>query len=578
MRKNILKAFFISTFIMIANPAFSVDVSQISGANSASVLADDLNSSNTTSAYSTQSTTSSSAQTPVQNSATQSATSVQSNLPAVFGAHLFGGNFKDSSKHFYNPDYKIAVGDQISLKIWGAVSFEANLNVDSQGNIFIPQVGAVRVLGVRNADLLRVIKGSVSKVYKNNVFVYADMNAYQYVSVFVTGNVNAPGLYQGLSSDSIIQYIDKAGGINLDYGSFRDIEILRDNKNIANIDLYAFLLQGKMNLFAFRSGDVIFVGNVQKYAFANGDVQKPFRFELKDDIKSLADLARVAGAKPIVTNAVVKSYDENHKLNVNSYFKKDFASTLLKTGDEVEFRPDYNAQSISVRIEGEHLGLHSLVVKKGTNLAEVVNQIPPSAQSDLNAVQVFRKSVAKTQKQLIEAQLKELETIALTAPAVNSDAAAVRATQARNILEFIDRAKKVEPRGQIVIDNVNSYKNIILEEGDVLVVPSKNNLVLVQGEVSLPGAFVYEEGKKLKYYINLAGDYSDRADTSRILVINSNGKAEKYGSFRAGGAKISGGDSILILPKVETQSLQVTGMIAQILYQIAIATNVVMNW
>ena len=56
------------------------------------------------------------------------------------------------------------------------------------------------------------ITSKYSKVYRNNVFVYADMNNYQNVSVFVTGNVNKPGLYQGLSSDSIIQYIDKASG------------------------------------------------------------------------------------------------------------------------------------------------------------------------------------------------------------------------------------------------------------------------------------------------------------------------------------------------------------------------------
>lgn len=123
----------------------------------------------------------------------------------VFGAHLFNGNFKNYNQRVYNPDYKIAVGDQIGLKIWGAVEFSQVLVVDSQGNIFIPKVGAVNLLGVKNSALVSVIKARVNKIYKSNVFVYADMNAYQNVSVFVTGSVNAPGLYQGLSSDSVIQ-------------------------------------------------------------------------------------------------------------------------------------------------------------------------------------------------------------------------------------------------------------------------------------------------------------------------------------------------------------------------------------
>ncbi|MBK1971756.1 polysaccharide biosynthesis/export family protein [Campylobacter sp. TTU_617] len=493
--------------------------------------------------------------------------------PLVFGAQLFNGNFKNFAQRVYNPDYKIAVGDQISLKIWGAVEFAQILIVDSQGNIFIPKVGAINLLGVKNSALVSVIKSKVNHIYKSNVFVYADMNAYQNVSVFVTGSVNAPGLYQGLSSDSIIQYLDKAQGINLEYGSFRNIQILRNNEVIKNVDLYDFLLKGKMELFPFRSGDVILVGNVQKYAFVRGDVQKPFRFELGDDIKTLSDLAKIAGAKPIVTNAIVKTYAEDHKLDVYSYNKMQFSKVLLRTGDEVEFQPEYVSQNISISIRGEHDGLGTLVVRRGTTLKDISRLIKANNQSDINSLQIFRKSVARTQKELIKAQLKELETLALTSTSVTPQGAAIRAQQSRTILEFIQRAKQVEPRGQIVVDDVKAYDTITLEDGDIVNVPSKNNLIIVQGEVSLPGAFVYTKKEDLKFYINQAGGFSDRADTSKVLVIRINGKAEKYHS----GMKIEAGDSILVLPKIESENLQIFSMLTQILYQIAIATNVVLK-
>ncbi|EKK2350578.1 SLBB domain-containing protein [Campylobacter coli] len=491
----------------------------------------------------------------------------------VFGAELFNGNFKNYTQRVYNPDYKIAVGDQISLKIWGAVEFEQILVVDSQGNIFIPKVGAVNLLGVKNSALVSVIKAQVNKIYKNNVFVYADMNAYQNVSVFVTGSVNAPGLYQGLSSDSVIQYLDKAGGINLEYGSFRDIQILRNNAVIKKIDLYDFLLKGQMDLFPFRSGDVVLVGNVQSYVFVNGDVQRPFRFELANDIKTLFDLARVAGAKPIVTNAILRSYGNDHKLEVSAYNKMQFSKVLLKTGDEVQFNPEYISQNISITVNGEHSGLKTLVVRKGTTLEDVSRLIVANGQSDMNALQVFRKSVAKTQKDLINAQLKELETLALTSPSVTSQGAAIKAEQAKLILEFIQRARELEPKGQIVIDKPKSYGEVILEEGDTINVPSKNNLIIVQGEVTLPGAFVYNKGEDLKYYINLAGGYGERADTSKVLVIRNNGKAQRY----SGSVDMMPGDFVLVLPKVESENLQIFSMLTQILYQIAVATNVVLN-
>lgn len=544
-------------FLGISLQMLAIDISQVAGTTSAALLAD----------------------ANVSSFDNNTSTIGRVNPPSyIFGSHLFGGNFKENAQHTYNPDYKIAVGDIISLKIWGAVDFERNLVVDSQGNVFIPQVGAIQVLGVKNSDLLDIIKANVSKIYKSNVFVYADMNSYQSVSVFVTGNVNAPGLYKGLSSDSIIQYLDKAAGINLDYGSFRDIKILRANKIIKRVDLYDFLLRGEMELFAFKTGDVVLVGDVKNYAFASGDVQKPFRFEIGEDLRTLGDLAYISGAKPIVTNAIVKSYGANHNLIVKSYAKKDFNFVGLKAGDEVEFRPDYNAQSISVSIEGEHSGAHFMVLKKGANLADVVAKIRKNARSDLNSVQVFRKSVAITQKKLIEAQLKELETLALTSGSVNAEGSTIRANQAKTILEFIERAKKVEPKGQIVIDESAAYKDITLEEGDLIVVPSKNNLVLVQGEVALPGAFVWVESKKMKHYVELAGDFSERADTSRVLVIRANGKAEKHsGGIFGGGANIKAGDSILVLPRVDGQGLQITAMLTQILYQIAIATNVVLK-
>ena len=148
----------------------------------------------------------------------------------VFGENLFNGNFTMVSQHIYNPDYILAIGDVVNVKLWGAYEFEQQLIIDSQGNIFLPKVGVIKLLGVKNSNLVNVISKSVKRVFKENVHVYADMGIYQNVSIFVTGNVNKPGLYQGLSSDSLIQFIDKAGGINPQYGSFRNITVVRNNQ------------------------------------------------------------------------------------------------------------------------------------------------------------------------------------------------------------------------------------------------------------------------------------------------------------------------------------------------------------
>ncbi len=446
--KTLLKFLFI--YLLLFSFGYSIDPSTIS-ANIPQISTQAQNNTETISAKPTDMTTTDDQTLNPQNAPYSIQNSAITKV--VFGFHLFNGNFTQASQFLYNPDYKIAIGDKINFRMWGAVEFHQELMVDSQGNIFIPAVGAVNLLGVRNGDLVKVLKSSIAKIYKNNVFVYADMNVYQNVSIFVTGNVNKPGLYQGLSSDSIVQYLDKAGGINLEYGSFRDIEILRDNKPVLKVDLYNFLLNGKVQLFPFRTGDVILVKNLQEYVSVKGEVQKPYRFELKDDIKTLEDIAIISGAKPIVTNAIVRSYLPNNILDIISYNKNQFQNVLLKTGDEIEFRPDYNSKNISVSIEGEHDGLHSLIIKKGTTLKELIRLIKVNKQSNIEAIQVFRKSVANSQKQLIESQLKELETLALTSSSITTQESAVRSSQANMILEFIQRAKNIQPKGQIVLDS-----------------------------------------------------------------------------------------------------------------------------
>lgn len=498
----------------------------------------------------------------------------------TFGAHLFSGNFKQFSKHIYNPDYKIAIGDVINIKLWGAVELQQKSSVDSQGNIFIPQVGVIHLLGISNKDLVNVIQNKVKQTYKSNVYSYADMDTYQNISVFVTGNVNKPGLYEGLSSDSLIQYIDKASGINLEYGSFRNIEILRNNKLIKKIDLYDFLLNGKLDYSMFKNGDVILVHQINGYVSVSGDVLKPYRFELGVNLKTLQDLAILANAKPTATNAIIKSYDENNKLHINAYKKSEFNEVLVKNADEVEFRPDYTADKINIKIEGEHNSLHSLVLDKGTTLQQALNLLNINDLSNIKAVQVYRKSVASLQKKLIEAQLKELETLALTTTSATSEEAKIRDNWATNILKFIERARNIEPKGQIVIDDEKLYSSIVLENDDIINIPSKNNLVVIQGEVALPGAFVHQEKLKVKDYLKMAGDINSRADKKRVLLIHANGKADKISlsSFSSDkNSKVYEGDSILVLPKVETYNLQVTSVISQILYQIAVATKVILD-
>ena len=179
----------------------------------------------------------------------------------VFGANLFTGSFAQQSFSGFNPNYQINIGDKLFIQVWGAVEFDGEQAVDAQGNIFIPQVGPVRVLGIPNSELNSVIEKAVSRVYTNNVYIYTSLIAAQPIKVFVTGNVLSPGLYPGLSSDSILSYLDRAGGIDPQRGSFLDIDLKRGGKVVASFNLYDFLIKGDIKSVQLHEGDVLVVGS-----------------------------------------------------------------------------------------------------------------------------------------------------------------------------------------------------------------------------------------------------------------------------------------------------------------------------
>lgn len=505
---------------------------------------------------------------------------IAADIPSVkvFGHHLFNGSFSQNRQFRYDPDYRVNIGDTINLKLWGAFDLAVQLTVDSQGNIFIPKVGTVSIAGIRNATLSSQIQLEVNQVYKSNVFVYADLASYQPVSVFVTGAVNKPGLYEGLASDSILQFLDKASGIDALSGSYRHISILRNNKRVKTIDLYRFLVDGTLDLFQFRMGDVVVVGSVARYIDVIGDVKRPYRYELLAPTISLAELMRIALPNPTATNAIVTQWKQDNTQQVMIYRLMDQGDVNLSSGASVELIPDHSPKAIEIAVEGEHENVHKLIVDKGTSLKSILDQIHMSSLSDPAAFQLFRKSVARDQKRLINAELDDLEKKIMTTGSVTTEEAIIRKQEAALVMNFIDRARQVDPKGQVIINRETNLSQIMLEDGDTIYIPKKSHMVIVQGEVMLPRAQTYVTSMTLNDYIESCGGYTFRADEDNVLVIRQNGQVLRYDSSSFSEPfEMLPGDAVLVLGKVDSKFLQVIKDITQILYQIAIGAAVVIN-
>ncbi|WP_233280365.1 polysaccharide biosynthesis/export family protein [Rheinheimera mangrovi] len=490
-----------------------------------------------------------------------------------FGADLFAGGFRGLRADGLNSNYKILPGDQVTLRVWGAVDIDRILPVDAQGNIFIPSIGPVPVMGMSHANLDQTVRAAVKKVYPDNVNVYTNLQGVQPVAVFVAGFVNRPGRYAGVPSDSLLFFIDQAAGIDEQLGSYRQVSLVRNGIEIAKADLYDFILQGRLTQTQFQDGDTIFVSKRGPAVIVQGDVGRPYRYELQSEEpltgNSVNQLARL---KSGVNQVLVRGTRDSGK--VVSYLGMDeFARYQLADGDEVIYIADQQNDNIVVQLEGGYLGQSRFVVPKETQLLDLLKQIQlDPVLADGKSISVKRISIAERQKAALEDSLRRLESTYLGASSATNEESAIRVREAELISQFVKKAREVQPNGRLVVANEGQIQDVRLQDGDIITIPQKSDAILISGEVFVPQSVVFSKRKDPYDYIEGAGGFTPRADEDMILILKPNGEV-RY----ADDVDIEPGDEILVLPEADTKNLQLASSITQILYQIAVATKVALD-
>ncbi|WP_250484048.1 polysaccharide biosynthesis/export family protein [Caballeronia sp. GaOx3] len=490
----------------------------------------------------------------------------------VFGANLFTGAFAYGSSVDFNPGYVISVGDQLRVRMWGGYEFDSVLTVDQQGNIFLPHVGPLHVAGVTNSELQPTVTGALRKVFSSRVSVYCNLQMAQPVRVYVAGFVRHPGMYNGTSNDSVLRYLDQAGGIDPNRGSFLDVQIKRGEQVRGTIDLYDFLLRGTLPSVPLADGDVIFVGPRHSTVSVTGLAENAKQIEFLGDTTPLGDIIAAAHPQPSATHVRI-TRNTGPTLNVEYVALADAANVRLQNGDVIAFTADKQPGTITVRVEGEHLGPQEYVLPYGSRLGSLLQRVSMTERSDLADIQLFRPSVKLRQKQMLDSELNHLAEAVLTARSGTQEEAALRKDEASLVLQWVERAKHIQPLGQTVVGKPEIRDQLLLENGDVLFVPVKDGLVLVGGEVLFPTAIAADSSYSVEDYIAKAGGFSQDADTSRVVVAHldgtfSDGKRDK---------NVVAGDQIMVLPKVDFKTRQFAKDVFQILYQIAISAKVALG-
>ncbi len=492
---------------------------------------------------------------------------------AVFGAALFTGQ-QQSSSEAPNPNYVLAPGDRVSVRAWGAVDSELVGVIDPAGNLFLPNIGPVRVAGVRVGDLQAVVEGEIRKVYTSQVQVYATVLSTQRIGLFVTGFVRAPGRYAGVASDSILDFLVRAGGVDPGRGSFREITVTRGGGAITTIDLYRFLLQGQLPQIRLQEGDTIIVGRQRAMIGADGAVRNNYLFESTSRANlSGRELIELARPLPAATNAVVRGVRNSQPFSRYMTITELAQQTLLDQ-DTVTFVADVAARTVRVNVEGSRLYPSVLVTDRDMTLCSLLDHIAVDPQlANTEGVFLMRPSLALSQKRAIDEALDRLERQLFLAPSATTRIAESRAQEANLISQYISRARRVQPEGRVVVMGAQgACAPIRLENGDIIVIPERSQTVFVQGEVNMAQPVVWREGWGIEQYLQAAGGLTARGARSTLMLRRPSGEVilDPRTPPRAG-------DELIALPYLDPKYWQLGTDLVTALFQTALAARVFIN-
>jgi protein involved in polysaccharide export with SLBB domain len=230
----------------------------------------------------------------------------------IFGANLFQSvpsTFAPLDNAPVPPDYVIGPDDQVRLRVWGQVNFNANLRVDRSGDIYVPQVGAVHVGGARFSDLDETLRAAVGKIYRN-FDLSAQLGQIRSIQIYVTGEARRPGAYTVSSLSMLVDALFASGGPSVQ-GSMRHIELRRGGAAITTFDLYRFLIEGdKSKDVKLLPGDLVFIPAVGPEVAVLGSVRRPAIYEVLPG-ETIADALKNAGSTTSLASDARASLERN---------------------------------------------------------------------------------------------------------------------------------------------------------------------------------------------------------------------------------------------------------------------------
>ena len=453
------------------------------------------------------------------------------------GLKLFGNDFFNTFQTSFmptnepNPDsyYYLDTGDVLNIQLVGQKNGVGDYTIDGSGSISLEDIGKVTIAGMSLGEASSLIKSKINSTYIGSD-AFISLSEIRDVNVLVTGNAKNPGIYTLTGNSNILHAIKAAGGVS-EFGTYREINLVRNNKIIESLDVYDLLINGQYNLNKrLRSGDVVFVEARKSIVTIDGAVYRPAKYEVLDE-ENLDSIIRFAnGVKRTadLENVSLERILDGTMKSIPIVNKSQFKSIRALDGDLIYIREyPYREAKISgavmkpgFYVMSENETIDDLVAKAGgyTKNAYLFGAVYLNEEA--------KKINRKANDLLYQEFLDNIIAVSQQNISENFDLTP--------IVQLTKEIKDNDVNGRVVVDLqdeniINSYS---IMEGDSLFIPEISNVVYVYGETSSEGAVMYSENKSVNYYVDKSGGFKRFADTKSIYVLHPNGESQLYNSKR----------------------------------------------
>lgn len=304
----------------------------------------------------------------------------------IFGSQLFSKKaltFEPSMNIPTPTNYVLGAGDEIQIDIWGAATNRYVLPVLTEGSVLIDNIGPVFVHGLTIEAAEKKIVAQLKQLYRGlrpgepgqDTFAQVSLGRVRSIQVTVVGEVEEPGNYLVSSLTTVFNALYRAKGLN-EVGSYRNIEVIRDNKVVTTLDVYDFLLRGdQTDNIRLQDQDVIKVGVYESLIEIDGEVNRPGYYQVKKG-EYLSDLIQSAGG--FSSNAYSRQVTVKQKTAIERKIVRvhqdDYSSFELQNGDVIEVGALLTRFSNRVVIEGAVWRPGEYALTEGMTLSQLLVQ------------------------------------------------------------------------------------------------------------------------------------------------------------------------------------------------------------